>query len=77
MRRRTGNESLPQAMGKRARKDTFIRGLQLGGLNGRGSFGEKGTPAMFIPLDLCPKEKHSSDLQIEADREPDLYSMPR
>ena len=32
---------------------------------------------MFILLDLRSKEEHRSDLQVEAGRTPEMYSMPR
>lgn len=64
-------------MRKRAHKDAVIECLQLGRLNWKSLRGEKGTPATFILLDWCPKEEHSSDLQIEADREPEVYFMLR
>lgn len=66
-----------QMKGTRARKDALSGSLQLVGLKRRDRCGEKGTPAMFIRLDLRPQEEHSSDLQNEADCEPDTYSMPR
>ncbi len=65
-----------QVLGGHARNSPFTRRLQLGGLNRKGSVGEEGTPAMSIPLELCPKEEHNYHLQTEADREPLFILCP-
>lgn len=66
----------PQDVEDRPSGRKLTRRIQLGCLVRRGSVGKEGTPAMSIPLELCPKEEHNYHLQTEADREPLFILCP-